>query len=281
MERWTPAKVADLGAESASDPAGFWVALDGSRPIGCLRISRLARADGYVIGELAVDADPAEPIVDALLDVGLGHLDRLGSAYVRASTPMLSPYPEAYRRRGFVPVRRALTLVWDLTGSPWSPESSSAAEVRGSDGYPPELLAQLYVEGMRPYWDWWIDERGGAEAYAQRVATHFASPLANDELWLVGELGGSAAGLVGATELGEEEADFEGVYVLPAHRGRGVGSVLLRSALDRVRGRSPRMVVGETTTLLDADLPSIRLYRRSGAGQRAEYLHLLREAPTA
>lgn len=277
MERWTPERVAGLATESESHPAAFWMALDGSRHAGCLRVSGLARTQGYVMRELAADADPAGPIIDGLLDVGLGHLDRLGATYVRASTPILPPYPDAYRGRGFVPVRRALTLVWDLTRSRWSPAASSAALVRGGNDYPPELLAQLYVEGMRPYWDWWIDERGGAEAYTRRVAASFASAHAEGELWLVGELSGSPVGLVGATELGQEEAGLQGVYVLPAYRGQGVGPVLLQAAMDRVRHRSARLVVDETITSLEADIPSVRLYRRSGAWQRAEYLHLQRE----
>jgi GNAT superfamily N-acetyltransferase len=136
---------------------------------------------------------------------------------------------------------------------------------------------------MRPYWDWLIDERGGPEMYKRRVAGHIAGVAddGSDEIWLAAEIEGAAVGLAFVTELDEDEADMGGVYVLPAHRNKGVGSALMRATLSRLRERaSKRLVVPETISSLDSDLPSIRLYKRWGARVRAEYMHLQLDGAT-
>ena len=140
--------------------------------------------------------------------------------------------------------------------------------------HPSAILAELYVEGMRPYRDWYIEEHGGAAAMKRRVADHLASGPRDNKRWLVAELDGEPVGLAGASELDQDEAVLEGVYVLPEHRGRGVGSALMEATLAGVRERTERLVVGEMVTFLEGDTPSVRLYRRSGARLRAEYMHL-------
>jgi GNAT superfamily N-acetyltransferase len=276
METWTAERV-DALVSSDSDAARLWVALDGSRQVGCVRVHPVPRPGAHVIRELAVDADRLEPIVDRLLDIALDRLSNLNAALVRASTPPMRLYTGAYRRRGFVPVRRALTLAWDLSGQPWAAPSSATTVVHDARRYAPDLLAELYVEGMRPYWDWYIDERGGAEALKRRAAEHFTSLRGEDERWLVAELAASPVGLAGVSALAADEADLEGVYVLPAHRGEGVGSALMQVTLAMVRERTTRLVVTETTSFLESDIPSIRLYVRSGAQPQAEYVHLQAE----
>jgi len=276
METWTAERV-DALVSSNADASRLWVALDGSRQVGCVRVHPVPRPGAHVIRELAVDADRPEPIVDRLLNVALDHLCELKATIVRASTPQVRLYTDAYRRRGFVPVRRTLTLAWDMSGQPWAAPSSASVVVHDAGRYAPELLAALYVEGMRPYWDWYIDERGGIEALKRRAAEHFTSLRGKHERWLVAELAASAVGLSGVSALAAEEADLEGVYVLPAHRGKGVGSALMQATLAMVSERTTRLVVTETTSFLDSDIPSIRLYVRSGAQPQAEYVHLQAE----
>jgi len=273
METWTAERVEAL-VSSGPDASRLWVALDGSRHVGCVRVHPVPRPGTHVIRELAVDADRPERIVDRLLDVALDHLRELNAALVRASTPPLRLYTDAYRRRGFVRVRRALTLSWDLSAPPWAASASAPVVVHDAGRYAPELLAALYVEGMRPYWDWYIDERGGTEALKRRAAAHFTSLRGEDERWLLAELDASPVGLAGVSALASDAADLEGVYVLPAHRGQGVGSALMQATLAMVRERTTRLVVTETTSSLESDIPSIRLYMRSGAQPRAEYVHL-------
>jgi len=276
METWTAERVEAL-VSSDPDASQLWVALDGSRQVGCVRVHPVPRPGAHVMRELAVDADRPEPIVDRLLDVALDHLCELKATVVRASTPPVRLYTDGYRRRGFVPVRRALTLAWDLSGQRWAAPSSAPVVVHDAGRYAPELLAALYVEGMRPYWDWYIEERGGTEALKRRATGHFTSLRSKDERWLVAELAASAVGLAGVSALGADAADLEGVYVLPAHRGEGVGSALMQATLAMVRERTTRLVVTETTSFLDSDIPSIRLYVRSGAQPQAEYVHLQAE----
>jgi len=277
FETWTADRVAEFAARPGSDMAELWVALDGSRHVGCVRAFGVAGAGTYVIRELGVDAELPDSVTGRLLDVVLEHLGSLNPILIRASTLNVAPYPDAYRRRGFIPVRRALTLVWDLIGLPLGPVSNGPVVVGDAFRHSPERLAEVYVEGMRPYWDWFIDERGGAEGYKRRVAAHIAGLVRDggNEMWLVAEVESEAVGLSLVSDLDEEEADMGGVYVLPTHRNKGLGSALMRATLSGLQERAKRrLVVPETTSFLDSDIPSIRLYKRTGARVRAEYLHL-------
>lgn len=273
MERWDEERLRELIGQSGGQASTWWVAVEGSRVVGCIRVHALPRSDAYVIRDLAVQHGESG-ILDPLLGAALEYLAQVRATLVRVSTPDVPPYPKAYRRRGFVPVRRAVTLVWDLSESAWRKPTLANVAVVDAAGYRPTILAELYVEGMRPYWDWYIDERGGAATLKRRVADHFASGPGDDELWLVAEHDGEPVGLAGASELEQDEADLEGVYVLPEHRGRGVGSALMDATLAGVSERARRLVVGETVTFLEGDTPSVRLYRRSGARLGAEYVHL-------
>lgn len=276
MEKWDPDRIAELVPASRSASGGLWVADDGQVAVGCVRAVASPVAGAFVVRELAVDTEAPDAALDLLLDRVMSHLAEHGATRVRASTPTVGPYPEAYRRRGFVPVRRALTLAWNLATV--APSASPPDRVVIGDGLqqPSEVVADLHIEGMRPYWDWYIEERGGAVDYRKRIATHVDAlpPDGGDQLFRTAVLDGVCVGLAYATDLDAEEADFGGVYVLPAHRGRGIGSALLQATLEDVRRRTTRLVVPETMTGLEDDIPSIRLYKRLGARVRAEYLHL-------
>lgn len=276
LESWTEERVAALAPAPDSATDAFWVAFEGQRASGCVRAFTRRQPGGYVVRELAAVGETAGALMDELLDVALAHLARLRARHIRASTPLLPTYPEAYRRRGFSPVRRALTLTWNLA-EPTAPVAVPESVTIG-DGlrHPPARLAELYVEGMRPYWDWFIEEAGGAEPFKARAAAFIASlpPGEDDQLWLTAEVGGEAVGLAYVTDLGAAQADMGGVYVMPSHRGRGIGTALMHATLTRVRRRASLLVVPETVTGLEGDLPSVRLYKRSGARVRAEYLHL-------
>ncbi len=273
MERWDEERVRELMGQSGPQASTWWLVADGPRVAGCVRVHAQARPDAYVIRELAVRRRESA-ILDPLLGAALEHLAEVRATHVRASTPDVAPYPEAYRRRGFVPVRRAVTLAWDLSASKRQAPTPANVAVVAAARHPSTILAELYVEGMRPYWDWYIEERGGAAALKRRVADHFASGPGDNELWLVAEHDGEPVGLAGASQLDQDEAVLEGVYVLPEHRGRGIGSALMDATLARVSARTERLVVFETVTFLVGDTPSVRMYRRSGARLRAEYVHL-------
>lgn len=275
FETWTPDRVSELTAAPGSDIAELWVALDGSRHVGCMRVFGVPQAGTYVIRELAVETDPQGPVAAHLLDVALEYLKGLDPSLIRASTLDIAPYPEAYRQKGFTAVRRALTLVWDLMAPLPAPAWGDSVMVGNALGHSPDRLAELYVEGMRPYWNWLIEERGGAPGYKERFAAYVAGLADNgsDQMWLTAEMEGSAVGLAYVTKLDEDEADMGGVYVLPAYRGRGVGSALMWAILSGIRERAKCLVVPETVSSLDSDIPSIRLYKRWGARVRAEYLH--------
>ncbi len=273
MERWDEERVRELMGQSGPQASTWWLAAERSEVAGCIRVHAVPRPDTYAIRELAVRR-PESAILDRLVDAALEYLAEARATLVRASTPDVPPYSDVYRRRGFVPVRRALTLAWDLAAPAWRAPTAANVAVVDAARYPSAILAELYVEGMRPYWDWYIDERGGVAALKGRVAEHLASGPGDNELWLVAEHDREPVGLAGTSELDQDEAVLEGVYLLAEHRGRGIGSALMDATLAAVSERARRLVVHETVTFLEGDTPSVRLYRRSGGRLRAEYVHL-------
>jgi len=84
---------------------------------------------------------------------------------------------------------------------------------------------------------------------------------------VVAEIDGAIAGTLqltyipGLTYTGGERAQIEGVRVASEHRGRGVGQLLIRWAIDQARARGCRVV--QLTT--DRQRPdSIRFYQKIG-----------------
>lgn len=79
-------------------------------------------------------------------------------------------------------------------------------------------------------------------------------------LWLA-ELDGGVVGSIGITRAGESDAQLRWFLIDPAKRGRGVGRVLLGTALDYCRRNEFRTVFLWTIAGLDR---AHELYRREG-----------------
>lgn len=57
----------------------------------------------------------------------------------------------------------------------------------------------------------------------------------------------------------DDETPEFGVALLPEHRGRGLGTTLLKHLIEQARGRYPRLSLS-----VSPDNPALRLYRRLG-----------------
>jgi len=236
---------------------------------------RLPRGDAFLVRELAaLSRYDAGAIADALLRTALAELESFRLTFIRASTPILEPYASVYRRHGFAPVRRVLRISWDLSGAAHELMSSAKVRIQEAKTYRAEVLAELFLAGLRPYWDWWIEDRGGAHALLNRATAYFRS-IPDNAIWLVAEPETNPVGLSGVSLTDADEVVLEGVYVVPEFRRRGIGSALMTATLAELKkfGRK-RLVVYDTFSFLDSYAPAVDLYLKSGGRIEAEYLHL-------
>jgi GNAT superfamily N-acetyltransferase len=85
------------------------------------------------------------------------------------------------------------------------------------------------VEGLRPFWDWWIEEQGGPESLGAWVR----ESVGTDQGWIGAFLDEKLVGLATLRPdfYGRGQARFNGAYALPRFRGRGVGSALMNATI--------------------------------------------------
>jgi len=148
---------------------GFFIAEKESSPVGCIGVFNLP-AKGYLwIGYLAVkEALSNITIVDKLIKAAVEYALSKKPKLLKAVTLMIQPYVNAYKRFGFRPVRRILRIAWDPIKIPEKEgfnQKISVAEV-SEDNI--DEAAYILVEGIQPYWDWWLEEEGGSDAVLKK-----------------------------------------------------------------------------------------------------------------
>ena len=136
--------------------------------------------------------------------------------------------------------------------------------------------AEVWVEGLRPYWNFWIEEQGGAGALGNWVK----ESVGTDKGWIGAFLEERLVGLAILVPdfYGPGESRFNGAYVLPKFRERRVGSALMNATIREACRLDQRKVNVYTTAFLDHLAPEAVLYLKSGGNIEAEYLQLQRKA---
>lgn len=253
---------------------GFFIAEKEGSPVGCVGVFNL-RAKGYLwIGYLAVkEAFSNLTIVNRLIEAALEYCNSKKPTLLKAVTLMIQPYVDAYKRFGFRPARRILRIAWDPIEIPKERsfnQEISVAEVSKNDV---EEASHVLVQGLRPYWDWWLEEEGGNEAVLER-----ATKWMKQCTCLIARSNNKAVGVTGFVPHPEaSEARFLGVMVLPNFRKKGIGSALMYAVLKKAKQLGYKRLVVHTMAYLDALAPGAVLYLKSGGKIEAEYLHLLKE----
>lgn len=142
------------------DHEGSFVAERNGRIVGCVGFFKLDRPHWFEIRNLAIKSSEETSTAKKLTNKAIAYAKSKGAEYVKASTPAVEPYVDLYKEAGFDPVRRSLRIAWDL----------ATCEARESRIISKELskesaddAAKVWVQGLRPYWDYWIEEQGGAE----------------------------------------------------------------------------------------------------------------------
>jgi len=272
LESLTEERVATLTSPPLFNAKGFFIAEKKGFPVGCIGVFNLRSKRHLVIQYLAVnDALRNIPVVHSLIEAALKYAESRSPKLLKAVTMMIQPYVEAYQQFGFKPVRRILRVAWDPIQVPEKPSKSRAA-VREVSKAEVDEASCVFVAGLRPYWDWYIEEGGGEKAVvdsAREWIKQYPCLAAKVNNRIVG-----VAGIVPRPE--SKEAAFSGVIVLPEFRMSGIGSALMIATLRKAKELGCRRLVVHTLAYLDALAPGAVLYLKSGGRVEAEYLHLVR-----
>ena len=96
---------------------------------------------------------------------------------LKAFVPAVEPFVGIYKRAGFTPARRSLRISWDL--ATLNPEESNV-ETKWISKEQAEEAADVWVEGLHIYWDFWIEEQGGPE----ECKTWVRESVGTDPWWI-------------------------------------------------------------------------------------------------
>jgi GNAT superfamily N-acetyltransferase len=190
---------------------------------------------------------------------------------LKAFVPAVQPYVDVYKKSGFEPVRRSLRIGWDLTPRPTEQSKVQTREL--SKEYADDA-AEVWVEGLRPFWDWWIEEQGGPD----RLGDWVRESVGQDQGWIGAFLEEKLVGLaiLKADFYGPGIMRFNGAYALPRFRGQGVGSALMNATIREAQRLHQKEMKVYTLAFLDHLAPGAILYLRSGGSIEGEYLQLER-----
>src|SRR6267378_6921671 len=206
------------------DIDGCFVAEENGVPIGWVAATRLPRDKWFVIRYLSVRhaADRAS-LVESLLAAAIAYVESKNPEFLRATTPAIQPYVEAYRKFGFKPLRRDFRISWQINDAPDTGDSRLETEEVSDETI--DNACSLYVRALSPYWDWRTEEEGGIV----RVAESFRDDRSRGARWFLSTLNKAPVGLAGIIPDYYEPsvAWFRGAFVLPEHRGKGIGLTLM------------------------------------------------------
>jgi GNAT superfamily N-acetyltransferase len=278
LQDWTSGFIEAPGTKtvlssSAFDPAGCFVAEDQGFIVGCVAVTNLPRKNWLVIRYLAAkNAASRVYAVEKLLSRALQYVETKNSEFLRATTPSIQPYVDVYKSFAFKPIRRDFRITWDLEEITEPPNEQ--IEIREVTEKTVPEIAGVYVESLRPYWDWRTEEQGGEEA----VAHSFKDGLKRGERWLSGHVGKELVGFTGLIPdyYKAGYARFRGAYVLPEYRGKGFGRIMMNEVSSWAKRQGQHKMTVYTFSYLDSLAPGALLYIKSGGKIDSEYLHMQR-----
>ena len=257
----------------AFDPAGCFVAEDKGSIVGCVAVTSLPRKNWLVIRYLAAKRALSRVYaVEKLLSRALEYVETKNPEFLRATTPSMQPYVDVYKSFGFRPIRRDFRITWDLAGT--SEQANKQVEIREVTEKIAPRISKVYVESIRPYWDWRTEEQGGEEAVAQK----FQEWVKKGERYLFGLVGEKVVALTGLIPdyYKAGDARFRGTFVVPEYRGRGYGRAMMSHASSWAKKLGQHRMTVYTFSYLECLAPGALLYMGSGGKIESEYLQLQR-----
>jgi GNAT superfamily N-acetyltransferase len=202
----------------------------------------------------------------------IAYVESKGAEFLRATTPAVQPYVEAYRKFGFKPLRRDFRISWQINDAPDTGDSRLETEEVSDETM--DSASSIFARALSPYWDWRTEEEGGIAA----VAESFKEDRSRGAKWILARSNKEHVGLVGIIPDYYEPgvAWFRGAFVLPEHRGKKVGSALMSEIAKFAKHLGQREMIVYTFSYLDSLAPGAMLYLKSGGKIEAEYLQLSR-----
>jgi GNAT superfamily N-acetyltransferase len=188
---------------------------------------------------------------------------------VKAFTPAVQPYVDVYKEAGFEPIRRSLRIRWDLANCN---VHENKIETRELSKEWTDEAANVWIEGLRPYWDYWIEEQGGPEC----IKAWVKESVAKRQGWIGAFIDKKLVGLsiLRPDAYGSGEARFNGAYAIPENRKQGVGSALMNATIREAKRQNQTTMRVYTLAFLDHLAPGAVVYLKSGGMIEGEYLQL-------
>ena len=134
----------------------------------------------------------------------------------------------------------------DLDGAVEPGPAPDGIEIGGIE--PPGDLPAIHAVLEEAFADDWGDDPG---PYDRWIEEEMRSPSYDPTLWLLARDGGTPVGVLNASA-GEDGGSVDWLAVLPSHRGRGLGTALLRRAFAAFAALGLRRV----TLNVDAENPT-------------------------
>jgi GNAT superfamily N-acetyltransferase len=254
---------------SALDREGSFLAETAGSIIGCIGLYALDRPNWFEIRNLALKDSEGRDVGKRLIEKTLAYVGSKDGEYVKASTPAVQPYVDLFKKSGFEPARRSLRIAWDIaTCQP----HESRIETRELSEESAEDASEVWLKGLRPFWDYWIEEQGGPLPLKAWVKESVSKRQGWTGAFLDDRLVGLA--ILRPDYYGPGEARFNGAYAIPEFRKRGVGSALMNAVFRDTRKRNQRSMRVYTLGYLDHLAPGAVLYLKTGGRIEGEYLQL-------
>ncbi len=181
-----------------------------------------------------------------------------------------TPHHDAgLREAGFKPVRRILRIdIPTYKASTYTIEDYRVAVVKENIV---DDAARAFVEGLATHWDWWIRNDIGGFDKAIELTKHWVT--SGGSRWFVALKGNEVVGATGYRVWRGTRAWFAGVAVKPSHRLKGVGRLLLYTALRDAAEKGYSTLTVYTVASISSLAPGALLYLKAGGFIRAEYVH--------
>jgi len=254
---------------SAFDREGSFVADRDGAMVGCVGLLKLDRPGWFEIRNLAVKGSAETDVAKQLVNHVTEYVEVSAAEFVKASTPAVQPYVDIYKEAGFLPVRRSLRIRWDLLNCQVHDNKIATREL--SKEWADEA-SDVWIKGLRPYWDYWIEEQGGPKPLSAWVK----ESVSKQQGWIGAFIDEKLVGLsiLRCDAYGPGEARFNGAYAIPENRKQGVGSALMNATIREAKRRNQSTMRVYTLAFLDHLAPGAVVYLKTGGVIEGEYLQL-------
>ena len=166
------------------------------------------------------------------------------------------------------PKIRSIEFLWDLEEPLPKVRSKYKVTIKAAPPKDRERLRKIVLEAYLPEWSWWVRKVGGKKKARADLMSYVSEFLRDRKKRIfAAEEGEKIVGFCGAAKYNRGTGTIGyGVAVLPRFRRRGVGSILLRTALNWLKKSGVRHVTLEEATFgfENKNTPSILLYKSFG-----------------